>query len=80
MTLPKPAVQACAALWEAITGKPLGKERPLQGSVTPARPQGSCDTPPHTTVPPSNGSFQVETSRSEVDPQHVLAGEWPLAG
>lgn len=33
-----------------------------------------------TSAPPSNRSSRVEASHSEVDPQHVLAGERLLAG
>lgn len=59
VTLPEPALQACAALWEVITGKPLGKERPLWGPVTPARPQGSCDPPPTLLFLPAMGLLRL---------------------
>ena len=66
----------CTALWEAIKAKPLGKKRPLCACDL-ARPQGAR-TP--TFALPNNRSPWIQASPSEVDPQHVLAGERLLAG
>lgn len=49
---------------------------PGSGQTSGVRWPCSCSP----SAPPSDGSPPVEASHSEVDPQHVLASNQPLAG